>query len=174
MTPMARSRLSRLLVTGACAASLIGCEKSTTAVTTEAPRRPVAKDGDADADREKAPKDEPSPDEPRTDEPAAGDTPIPPPPPNIGTSTGWVRVEALEEDVRGGWVTGDFEPDRNKIEIRTRGVAQFAMDLSKVPIAWSRKVILSLDGRNAELVQREFDVYHVARDEHNAWIVLER
>ena len=85
----------------------------------------------------------------------------------------WLRAEQIRKDVDGGWVSGDFLPERNKIEIHTRDVTQFSIDVGKLPIEWGRLVVVGIDGRNSELRQRDFDVYHIARDEKGKWVVLE-
>ena len=86
---------------------------------------------------------------------------------------GWVQVEVLRPKVDGGWATGDFLEARNKIEIKTRGVKQFSIDLSKLRINWDRLVVIGIDGRNAELRRRNTDLLHIARDDHGKWVVLE-
>lgn len=86
---------------------------------------------------------------------------------------GWVHVEALRPDVEGAWVTGDFHEARNKIEIQTRGVKQFSLDLGRLRIDWDRLVVIGIDGRNAELRHRDTDLLHIARDDTGAWVVLE-
>lgn len=91
----------------------------------------------------------------------------------IPPNASWVAVVAFEADAPGGWVTGDFDAERNKIEIRTHGVSRFAMDLGRLPIDWSRKVILGINGRNSELVKRDYNVYQVGRDESGGWSVIE-
>ncbi len=85
----------------------------------------------------------------------------------------WLRAEQLRADVDGGWVTGDFLPERNKIEIHTRDLTEFSINVGLLPIEWGRLVVVGIDGRNSELRRRDFDVYHIARDEHGKWVVLE-
>jgi len=85
----------------------------------------------------------------------------------------WLRAEKLRADADGGWVTGDFIPERNKIEIQTRDVTQFSINMGMLPVDWTQLVVLGIDGRNSELRQRDVDVYHIARDEKGQWIVLE-
>ncbi len=86
---------------------------------------------------------------------------------------GWVQVEVLRAKAEGGWATGDFHEARNKIQIQTRGVKQFSLDLSKLEINWDRLVVISIDGRNAELRKRDFDLLHIARNDHGKWVVQE-
>jgi hypothetical protein len=85
----------------------------------------------------------------------------------------WLRVEKTRKGAPGGWATGSFDPKRNKLTIRTRDVEQFAVDVSRVPIAWKRLVVIGINGRNAELRKRDYSVLHFARDRHGQWEVIE-
>ena len=73
----------------------------------------------------------------------------------------------------GGWATASFDQDRNKLIIKTRDVQRFTIDTGRIAINWERLVVLSLDGRNSELRQRDVDVLHFFRDQHGQWIVAE-
>jgi hypothetical protein len=85
----------------------------------------------------------------------------------------WLFVERPKVGTRGGWATGSFDRERNKLAIRTRDVAGFAVELDHVPIDWDRLVIISIDGRNAELKRRDYTLLHFGRDQQGNWIVLE-
>ncbi len=85
----------------------------------------------------------------------------------------WLSVESVRDGAAGAWATGDFDADRNKLDIRTRDVERFAVDTGRVAIDWERPVILGINGRNSELRRRDFRVYHFVRDDHGSWIVLE-
>jgi len=87
--------------------------------------------------------------------------------------TKWLFVETVRDGARGGWATGDFNKERNKLIIRTKDVDQFSIDTSRVRINWERLVILGIDGRNSELRKRDFAVYHFQRDRHGRWVVIE-
>jgi len=89
------------------------------------------------------------------------------------TEATWLRAEAVDEEADAGWVTGDFIVDRNKIEIKTRDVTQFSINVALLPIDWSRLVVLGINGRNSELRKRDFDIYHIAKDDKGMWVVLE-
>ncbi len=91
----------------------------------------------------------------------------------VPAESDWLHVDAIRPKVDGGWATGDFFEQRNKIEIHTRGVKQFSIDLGKLKINWDRLVVIGIDGRNAELRKRDVDVIHIARDEHGKWVVWE-
>jgi len=85
----------------------------------------------------------------------------------------WLFVEAADEGKPGGWAQGDFDPQRNKLDIRTSDVLQFAIDTSRLRIDWQRLVILSIDGKTSELRKRDFAVYQFRRDVHGRWNVIE-
>ncbi len=85
----------------------------------------------------------------------------------------WLFVEKVQEGARGGWATGSFDPERNKIDITTHDVAAFAIDVERIPIAWERLVIIGIDGINSELRRRDYRMYHFVRDSAGQWIVRE-
>ena len=85
----------------------------------------------------------------------------------------WLIVEKVMDRATGGWATGSFIQERNKLVIETHNVGQFAIDTGRIPIDWKRLVILGIDGRNSELRKRDYPVLHIARDEYGQWVVLE-
>ena len=85
----------------------------------------------------------------------------------------WLFVEKVRRGAPGAWATGSFNPDRNKLTIRTRDVQQFAIDTGRIPIDWERLVILGIDGHNSELRKRDYFFLHFARDRHGRWVVQE-
>ncbi len=93
--------------------------------------------------------------------------------PDLFEKDRWLWVEKPKEGTRGGWATGSFDRERNKLMIRTRDVAGFAVELGRVPIDWDRLVVISLDGRNSELRRRDYALLHFGRDQQGNWIVLE-
>ncbi len=106
--------------------------------------------------------------------------PAPRPPPRrlaIGPEAAdadrWLWVEAIDTDARGGWATGSFDPDRNKLELETYNARAFAVDVSRIPIRWDTLVIIGIDGRNSELRRRDYAVLHFARNDHGEWVVVE-
>jgi len=84
----------------------------------------------------------------------------------------WLDVDGIRGDAPGAWATGSFDAERNKITVDTQDVDHFTIDTSRIPIRWDRLVIIRIDGRNSELVQREHSLYQFARDEHNRWVVI--
>jgi len=109
----------------------------------------------------------------QTDPPkTSADVEIPPLPED--DSTRWLAVEDTRRGAEGGWATGSFDPKKNRIEIRTKDVRQFSVDVSRIPIAWEKLVILSIDGVNSELRRREFTLLHFRMDDHGQWNVLEK
>ena len=85
----------------------------------------------------------------------------------------WLVVTKARANSDGGWATASFDQDRNKLIIKTRDVQRFTIDTGRIAINWERLVVLSLDGRNSELRQRDVDVLHFFRDQHGQWIVAE-
>jgi len=67
----------------------------------------------------------------------------------------WLTVLTARKGTQGGWATGDFNAQRNKITINTRDVQRFVMDVSRLPINWDRPVVLRIDGYNSELRRRK-------------------
>ncbi len=85
----------------------------------------------------------------------------------------WLWAEEARDGARGGWATGSFDPKRNKIDIETRDVERFAVDVSRIPINWERLVVIGINNINSELRRRDYSVLHFARDDHGRWVVLE-
>jgi hypothetical protein len=85
----------------------------------------------------------------------------------------WLFVEGIRDGVPGGWATGSFDPERNKLSIRTHDLRGFAVDVARIPIRWEKLVILSIDGRNSELRRRDFTLLHFRLDEHGQWVVAD-
>jgi hypothetical protein len=119
--------------------------------------------------------------------PKAGDAPVvkSPPPPTEPPPTRvdinivaddpdrWLFVEKPAERSKGGWATGSFDSERNKLTIRTKDVERFAIDTSRIHIDWKRLVILGIDGKNSELRKRDFDLFHFSLTDHGEWVVVE-
>lgn len=85
----------------------------------------------------------------------------------------WLFVEAIKNNAAGGWATGSFNPEHNKIDIRTRDVQAFAIDVARLPILWDRFVILSINERRSELRRRDHALLHFALDDYGEWVVVE-
>lgn len=85
----------------------------------------------------------------------------------------WLYVKKIRGDAQGAWATGDFIKDRNKIDIRTHDVAEFAIETSRIPINWNRPVVLGIDGLNTELKKREHSLIVFEIDKYGAWVVRE-
>ena len=158
---VALTRVAVAVVCVAFVAVLPSCDKKGETVRSEVPKQAVAPPPPADA-----PEPDSSAPAPATSFESAEVV-------VFQSESEWLRAEQLGKDVDGGWVSGDFLPDRNKIDIHTRDVTQFSIDVGKLPIDWGRLVVVGIDGRNSELRQRDFDVYHIARDAKGKWVVLE-
>ena len=85
----------------------------------------------------------------------------------------WLFVEKTRGKADGGWATGLFIPDRNKLVVDTKDVERFAIHVARIPIDWERLVVLRIDGVNTELRKRDLSVYHFEVDEHGQWVVTE-
>jgi len=85
----------------------------------------------------------------------------------------WLFVEKAKEDAPGGWASGGFDREKNKLEVRTRDVRQFAIDVERIAIDWQRLVVIGIDGKNSELRQRDVSLLHFRLDDHGKWVVME-
>ncbi len=85
----------------------------------------------------------------------------------------WLQVERVKGEAKGAWATGSFNPQRNRLDISTKNVERFAIDVERIPIDWHRLVVIRLDGTNSELRRRDQAVYHFSLDDHGRWVVLE-
>jgi len=114
------------------------------------------------------PKEAPPPSvaaEPTKDEPPDLQIPV------AGQEDRWLFVEKSREGAPGGHATGSFDPKRNKISVRTTNVQAFAVETSLIAVDWTKPVVISIDGRNSELRQRERTLLHFVRAPHGEWIV---
>ncbi len=82
----------------------------------------------------------------------------------------WLRVESLRDGVEGGWATGRFIGESNKLVIETEGVARFALALDRVEIDWTRRVVLRIDGSNSELTRKHFPTIRLERSPAGNWV----
>ena len=85
----------------------------------------------------------------------------------------WLFVEKANDDAPGGWATGSFDREKNKLDVHTRDVRQFAIDVERIAIDWHRLVVLSIDGKNSELRKRDVSLLHFRLDDHAQWVVME-
>ena len=85
----------------------------------------------------------------------------------------WLHVLAVKKGVDGGWATGSFHEKRNMLEIRTKDVAGFAVDIDRINIDWTRPVVLSINSRRSELKRRSQARYHFVRQPNGGWVVME-
>ncbi len=107
---------------------------------------------------------------PRGPKPAARPVSIPV---DVDDPDRWLLVEKAREGAPGAWATGSFDRKRNKLDIRTRDVRQFALDVSRIPINWERLVVIGIDGVNSELRKRDYSVLHFRLNDHGEWVILE-
>ena len=81
----------------------------------------------------------------------------------VDDSNRWLFVQKVAEKARGGWATGSFDADRNKLSVQTNDIEEFALDTSRVAINWKKLVVLSIDGKNSELRKRDYDILQFTR-----------
>lgn len=68
---------------------------------------------------------------------------------------------------------GTFDTSRNKLAFQLRNVSAFSIDLARIPVDWSRPVVLSLDGVPVELRRRDTQRLHFTRTSQGAWLIVE-
>ncbi len=86
----------------------------------------------------------------------------------------WLFVREIKGEAKGAWATGDFNRERNKIDIRTHDVSAFAIETSRMSINWNRPVVLGIDGSNSELKRRDESLILFEIDKYGAWVVREK
>ena len=124
-----------------------------------------------------------APTPPSEEPPAKAEAPKSPPtlspPPRIplpddtAAADRWLFVEKAKDDAPGGWATAAFDRQKNKLDVRTRDVRQFAIDVERIAIDWQRLVVIAIDGKNSELRRRDVTLLHFRLDEHGQWVVME-
>jgi len=124
-----------------------------------------------------------TPTPPSEEPPAKADAPKSPPtlapptriplPDDPDAADRWLFVEKAKGDAPGGWATGAFDRGKNKLDVRTRDVRQFAIDVERVAIDWQRLVVIGIDGKNSELRKRDVSILHFRLDDHGQWVVVE-
>lgn len=83
----------------------------------------------------------------------------------------WLTVETARNGTAGAWATGSFDRERNKLDIQTKDVQRFVIDVGRVPIDWEKLVVLRIDGKSHELRRREQHRYHFVLDRYGQWVV---
>lgn len=78
-------------------------------------------------------------------------------------------MEKVAEDAPGGWATGRFIGDENKLVIDTENVARFSADLTQMGIDWSRRVVLRIDGTSYELSHDNYPTLRLQRTPGGNW-----
>ncbi len=87
--------------------------------------------------------------------------------------TGWLRIESIRESAIGAWATGSLTREANKLVIDTEHVEQFSIDVSKLRLDWTHRVVLRIDGRSSELTRKRDPVVHLRRSPAGSWDVVE-
>ena len=161
----AKTSMVALLFLGLACLMLGGCHKPDDA---SPPKHPVANDA-ADASGKRHPD--------AASKPPNSVGALPPIPEPSATEPEdpdrWLHVLAVKKGVDGGWATGSFHEERNMLEIRTKDVTGFAVDIDRIEIDWTRPVVLSINSRRSELKRRESARYHFVRQRNGGWAVME-
>lgn len=82
---------------------------------------------------------------------------------------GWLQIVRLAPGAEGGWATGRFETDRNRVCVETQNVAEFVLDQTRLNVRWDRRVILRINGRPAELLRKKNSAIHFRQSPGGAW-----
>ena len=85
----------------------------------------------------------------------------------------WLTVLGGNKEAASAWATARFDRGRNRLEIETRDVLEFEVDMSRVAVDWSKLVVLRIDDRNTELKKRDQAVYKFVRGGEGQWRVEE-
>ena len=91
----------------------------------------------------------------------------------VADSSSWLFAQTPRAGAPGGWITGSFDPAKNRIEIQLQDLKRFTLHVARIPINWDRLVILRLNGHNTELRRREQSLYHFELTPNGGWQVRE-
>lgn len=80
----------------------------------------------------------------------------------------WLRIERIKKGAEGGWITGEMV-EGNRIVIETRDVEQFVLDLSAIPIDWTRRAVLRIDKSTSQLTRKHHPVVRLRRTPSGGW-----
>lgn len=161
-------RTIRRCLAVACVLAVLACEYRSNPDTAQHAARddadnasPVAASGNESADS-------------RTDDaPMGAERSNPPLAFPVDNANRWLQVVKIRGEAKGGWATGDFDREKNKLTIRTHDVAAFTVDTGLIPIEWKRVVILRIDGTNSELRRREHSTIRFEIGDGGEWVVRE-
>ncbi len=85
---------------------------------------------------------------------------------------GWLQIVRLAPGAEGGWATGRFETDHNRVCVETQNVVEFVLDQTRLEVRWDRRVVLRINGRPAELIRKKDPAIHFRRSPGGAWEVV--
>ncbi len=85
---------------------------------------------------------------------------------------GWLQIVRLAPGAEGGWATGRFETDRNRVCVETQNVAEFMLDQTRLDVRWDRRVVLRINDRPAELIRKQDPLIHFRQSPGGAWEVV--
>lgn len=85
----------------------------------------------------------------------------------------WLHVIKLRDEGTGGFAIGRFVPPDNKIVIDTDNVARFNMDTERIPIDWTHRVVLRIDGESSELIRKEDSTVSLQRTDAGNWVAVD-
>lgn len=79
-------------------------------------------------------------------------------------------IAGVEDNARSAWAEGRTE-DGEKLVIDTQNVGRFRLDLSRVRLDWSKRIVLRIDGHNRELTRKNLPVIIYRRTTTGGWRV---
>lgn len=111
--------------------------------------------------------------------PVASPSPEPPPNPialpdddTYPIQEGWVEILEKAEQADRAWVEGTVEGGE-KIVITTQNVLRFKLDLARLRVDWTKRIVLRMDGFNSELTRKRWPVVEFVRTPSGAWAVVD-
>lgn len=120
------------------------------------------------------PADQPSP----APADAKDDIPLPPPPPPLAIErmppsplqVGWVTLTEHDDAKQHAWIEGEVV-NGDEFTINTSNVRRFTLDLTRVRLNWSKRIVLRMDGFNSQLTKKRWPRLNFVRTPAGAWDV---
>lgn len=83
---------------------------------------------------------------------------------------GWATLTEHAEAKARAWVEGEVI-DGDQFVINTQNVRRFTLDLTRVRLNWSKRIVLRMDGFNSELTRKRWPKLSFVRTPSGAWDV---
>lgn len=81
---------------------------------------------------------------------------------------GWAVIDERAESAQRAWVEGEVVVG-DRFVIQTQNVRRFTLDLTRVRLDWSKRIVLRMDGFNSELTRKRWPKLHFIRTPSGAW-----